>query len=220
VLPIHKKIGDTYEFGYSLRFSQNVVRENGFVDEILRAYDRASYGMAKKINTDMITNFSANALAPALTGDSTPTLADGAWNESDNISGDIIQMQENMDQDDWDYELSDLFVAKSEYYSAKQYYRKASPSLKWDPTDVEGANLTNVKSNITAGSILGMDMTAKPVTTYKNTNPKFSSDPKHSLVMVNKYESEKYPYPIVIDIFCEMGIAVKSKHAMSWNTGF
>lgn len=40
ISPISKKIGDTYQFGYSFEWSEAKLKENGFVDELAR--DRKS----------------------------------------------------------------------------------------------------------------------------------------------------------------------------------
>ena len=53
VSSITKKVGDTYQFGYAFEWSEAKLKENGFVDELARAYDRMAYGMARKLNGDI-----------------------------------------------------------------------------------------------------------------------------------------------------------------------
>lgn len=202
VSPMQKRVGDTYEFGYKLEFSRKVVREQGFIDEITRAYDRAAYGMRQKINTDVLAAMSASAASP------TANLSDGVWATSTGISKDIIAMQEAFDQEGWDFELTDIYANKAQYYQAKQYYR-ATETGPWNDRDVEGLKLNNAKSNIPAGTIYGLDMNLKPITLYKNTDAEFSSDPTNSMIMVDKYQQKEYPKKIIIEIWSEMGIGVK-----------
>lgn len=212
VSPIKRKVGDTYQFGYKLEFSKSVTREKGFVDEILRAYDRAAYGMARKINQDIINAMSEFAAAP------TATLTDGVWAASSGISADIIKMQEAFDQDGWDYELTDMFANKAQFYNAKQYYR-AAEATPWDPEDVEGSRMNNAKSNVTSGTMFNLDMNIKPVTIYKNTDADFSSDPETNIIMIDKYQQQEYPKKQVIELWAELGLGVKYPNAIQKQTG-
>ena len=219
VSPISRKVGDTYSFGYKLEFSKQVTRENGFVDEILRAYDRVTYGMTKKINDDIYTNMSTFASAPA------GTLGDGVWSASGNsiptsssISDDIIGMEDAFDQEGWDYEMTDLYLNKRQYYAVKRYYR-ATEVGQFDPNDVEGLKLNNTKSGVTSGTAFGIDMNVKPITIYKNTDPDFSSAPESSIININKFRQQEYPHKDVIEIWAEMGLAMKQPYAVQKTTG-
>lgn len=210
--PIQKEVGDTYQFGVKLAFSKSVTRENGFIDEILRAYDRASFAMYNKINSDIYTNMSDFAAAP------TATLSDGVWASSSGISADIIRMQEAFDQEGWDYELTDFYLNKSQFYNAKQYYR-ATESGPWNPEDVEGSKLNNAKSGVTSGTSFGVDMNVKPITIYKNTDPDFSTDPKQSIINVNKFQQQEFPHKQIVEIWAEMGLGMKEPYAVQKQTG-
>lgn len=211
VTPIQKQIGDTAKFGASLEFSDDVTNENGFVDEILRAIERTTYMMARKINVDHINAMLEFAAAPSI------SLKDGSWEDSSAIGDDIISMQESIDQEGYTYDLTNLYVAKKQYYQTKRFY--TSLDGKFNPKDVEGSTMENIKSWIPAGTLIGMDANIKPLTTYKNINKKYSTSPKTSLVNVNRYTQEKWPYKEVVDIWCEMGIAVKHPRAILKQTG-
>ncbi len=209
--PISKKLGDTYMFGLSMEFSQEVLDNQEYSDEVTRAIDRYSYAMARKINLDHIDAMTDYAAAPSI------SLADGTWNNSSSIDDDIIAMQESLDQDGYDYELTDFYTPKKHYYEAKRFYK--SLDGEFNPDDVEGSKMTNVKSNLKNGGLLGMDKKIKPLTTYKNINKKYSVDPKNSLVNVNRYTQEKWPYKEIVDIWSHMGIAVKHPKAILHQTG-
>ena len=219
VTPITKKLGDTYQFGYKLEFSKQVTRENGFVDEILRAYDRATYGICRKINGDVYQNMSDFAAAPTI------TLADGVWSGASSsvptsgaISQDIIELQDAYDQVGWEYELSDLYLNKRQYYAVKQYYR-ATESTPFNPDDVDGVRLNNTKGGVPSGTLFGLDNKIQPITVYKNTDPDFSSDPTHSIINIDKYQQLEYPKKQVIEIWVEMGLGMKEPYSVLKQTG-
>lgn len=211
VSPISKKVGDTYEFGYKLEFSRNVTREKGFVDEILRAYDRAAYGMEKKINGDVLSAMDSYAAAPAISIGTT-------WDTSADICDNIDDMQTAFDQDGWDFELTDLYLHKTNYNELKKYYRNVE-GIKFDPNDVEGSRANNVKSSITEGTLYGLDNNIKPITIYKNTDSEYSSNPQGSIINIDKYQQKEYPKKIVIELWAEMGIGVKYGNAILKQTG-
>lgn len=211
ITPISKKLGDTYMFGLSMEFSQEVLDNQEYSDEVLRAVDRYSYAMARKINLDHIDTMLDYASAPSV------DLKDGSWDTSSAIDEDIITMQESLDQEGYDYELTDFYVPKQQYYQTKRFYN--SLDGKFNPSDVEGSGMTNVKSNLKKGGLLAMDKKIQPLTTYKNINKKYSVDPKNSLVNVNRYTQEKWPYKEIVDIWSHMGIAVKHPRAILYQTG-
>lgn len=211
VSEISKKVGDTYEFGYKLEFSRNVTREKGFVDEILRAYDRAAYGMQRKINGDVLSAMSSYAAAPTISIDTT-------WDTSADICDNIDDMQTAFDQDGWDFELTDLYLHKTNYNELKKYYRNVE-GIKFDPNDVEGSRANNVKSSITEGTLYGLDNNIKPITIYKNTDSEYSSNPQGSIINIDKYQQKEYPKKIVIELWAEMGIGVKYGNAILKQTG-
>lgn len=211
VSPISKRTGDTYEFGYKLEFSRKVTREKGFVDEILRAYDRASYGMAKKVNDDILTNMSNFAAAPTISIDTT-------WDSSAKILDNIDDMQNAFDQVGWDFELTDLYLHKTNYTELKKYYRNVE-GVKFDPSDVEGSKANDVKTSISEGTLFGLDNNIKPITIYKNTDADYSSDPTNSIINIDKYNQQEYPKKIIIELWAEMGIGVKYGNAILKQTG-
>lgn len=211
VAPIQKQTGDTYEFGYKLMFSRNVTREKGFVDEILRAYDRAAYGMQRKINGDILSVMSTNASAP------TATITD-TWATSAHISDDIIDMQDAFDQDGWDFELTDFYLNKTNYNEARKYYKNVD-ATPFDPQNVEGSVFNNVKNSIVEGTLYGLDNNIKPITVYKNTDAEYSSDPENSIINIDKYQQQEYPKKIVIELWSEMGLGVKYGNAILKQTG-
>nr|DAF73396.1 MAG TPA: Encapsulin protein fold, Shell protein, VIRUS.6A [Caudoviricetes sp.] len=210
VSSISKEIGDTYQFGYSIEFSDKMKRENGFIDEVMRAYDRAAYGMARKINLDIFKAIDTFAAADAI------TLNDGTWDASSKINEDIIDMKKSFEgQIGWDYSLTDLFVPTDNYYEVQKFY---SALDTFNPSNTEGTNLTNVKTVIPEGTVYGIDKNIKPLTIYKNVDPDHSTV-NGGLINVNVWEDPNYPFKHHIELWAEMGIASKHPTAMLKQTG-
>lgn len=219
VSPISKKTGDMYRFGYEIKYSEEKVRENGFVDEILRTYDRAAYGMARKINLDTLHIIDANAEATPI------ELNDGTWDNSSAINEDFIDMQYSFeDTEGWDYTITDGFLNTKNYRETDKFY---SALDKFNPADTEGINLTNTKKAVPAGTFYGIDKNIKPITMYKYVNPKhstISADDKkgHSmggLINIHFKETDEFPFTNKIQMWCEIGFAVKHPKAILKQTG-
>lgn len=210
--PIEKRVGDTYRFGYKLEFGREVEREAQLIDEITRGYTKAAQYLSFKINKDIVNNLLNNAAVDPI------TLTDGAWNDSTAIADDIINMRENFEEDGWDSELTDLYLNKKQYYQLLRYYR-ATENWDWKDNQVEGIRVHNVKSNITQGIGLGLDVDTKPLTIYKNVQKDFSTDPKNNLVNVNTFTRQEYPHNQVIEFWVELGMSVRYPHSILKQTG-
>lgn len=218
VSTISKKTGDTYTFGYEIKYTDEKSRENGFIDEVLRAYDRASYGMARKINLDTFNILDANAQADPI------TLNDGAWATSNQINDDFIDMQYSFeDQEGWDYTLTDAFVNTKNYRECDKFYSALND--KFVPSDVEEVNLVNTKKAVNAGTLYGIDRNIKPITMYKYVNPKHSTlsskEAKSvtNLINVHTTKEDEYPFVNKIQMWCEIGFAIKHPKAILKQTG-
>lgn len=211
VSPITRKIGDMTQFGYSIDFSKKIQRENGFIDELLRAYDRAAYGMARKINMDVFNTIDHFASA------NTVTLEDGQWATSDEITNDIINMKHSFeDVEGYNYELTDLFLASKNFREVEKYYKAIEGGF--NSGNVEGVSLTNCKSLVDNGTAYGIDMDLKPITLYKNVDSSHSTI-ENGLVNVNIYDDDSYPFSKHIELWCELGIASKVPKAILKQTG-
>lgn len=208
VSTIDYKIGDTKRFGFKLKFSRDVERENGQIDEILRAYDRASYNMLRKINNDYVETIKKFAGATPI------TLNDGAWTSSNKISEDIIDMQESFDILGYDYSLTDMYIGKKSWYGTKKYYNALDE--EFNPEDLEGSALHKV-DEINTG-LIGIDNLVKPITTYYNIDSAYSSI-AGSFINVDRYVEQEYPKKINIEIWAEMGLGVKHPKAMLYQEG-
>lgn len=203
---ITKKTGDTYQFGYAMEYSEAKQKENGFVDEVARAIDRMSYGMARKLNGDIFNCMDQFASATPI------ILNDGTWDTSAQINDDIVDMKYSFeDQEGWDYNLTDAFVNTQNFRELNKFY--SALDGQFTPDDCEGVGFTNTKTAVSEGTLYGIDKNIKPITIYKNTNPKHSTM-NGGLINVNTYTQDHYPFSTTIEVWMEVGIACKHPSAI------
>lgn len=211
---ISKKTGDTYQFGYAFEYSEAKLKENGFVDEVQRAIDRMAYGMARKINMDIFHNMDTFAAGNAI------TLNDGSWDESAQINDDLLDLKYSFeDQTFKEYTLTDMYLNTNQVREANKFYSALNGSFNMN--DVENITFNNVKTAIPDGTAYCIDRNIKPMTIYKNVNPKHStlSNPISGLININTYEQDKYPFKKGIEVWAEMGIGCKHPSAILKQTG-
>lgn len=207
---ITKQTGDTYQFGYALQYSEAKLKENGFVDEVARGIDRMAYGMSRKLNGDIFNFMDEMASATPI------TLNDGEWAASSQINDDFIDMKYAFeDQEGWNYELTDLFLNTKNYRELEKFY---SALDSFNPSNTEDVNVTNVKKAIEEGTAYGIDRNIKPITIYKNVNPKHSTM-NGGLVNVNTYVEDHYPFKHTVEVWMEVGLACKHPTAILKQTG-
>ena len=203
---ITKKTGDTYQFGYAMEYSEAKQKENGFVDQVARAIDRMSYGMARKLNGDIFNCMDQFASATPI------TLNDGTWDASAQINDDIVDMKYSFeDQEGWDYNLTDAFVNTQNFRELNKFY--SALDGQFTPDDCEGVGFTNTKTAVSEGTLYGIDKNIKPITIYKNTDPKHSTM-NGGLINVNTYTQDHYPFSTTIEVWMEVGIACKHPTAI------
>ena len=203
---ITKKTGDTYQFGYAMEYSEAKQKENGFVDEVARAIDRMSYGMSRKVNGDIFNCMDQFASATPI------TLNDGTWDASAQINDAIVDMKYSFeDQEGWDYNLTDAFVNTQNFRELNKFY--SALDGQFTPDDCEGVGFTNTKTAVSEGTLYGIDKNIKPITIYKNTNPKHSTM-NGGLINVNTYTQDHYPFSTTIEVWMEVGIACKHPSAI------
>ena len=213
VSPISKRTGDTYQFGYAFEYSEAKLKENGFIDEVQRAIDRMAYGMARKLNGDIFNTMDTYAQSGI-------TLNDGQWDESAQINDDIIDLKYKFEDATFqEYTLTDMYLNTTQMREAEKFYKALDGGFQ--PNNTEGIALHNVKSAITSGTAYCIDKNVKPMTIYKNVNPKHStlSNPISGLININTYEQDKYPFKKGMEVWMECGIAVKHSQAIVKQTG-
>jgi hypothetical protein len=210
--------GAMERFGYELRFSQRQMREPAFIDEISRAVDRAAFGMAKKMNDDIITKLEA------VSNDITEVDGAAAWSASTATPvEDILSFVQASILEGYPYEMNELFLEKGNYFELLKYLQGVDINWVRDPMsngrvmpDVNGVKINRVFSTELAhASYIGLDNRYPAMTVYEYLDPKHASM-EQGMVNVNKYEEERHPYNIVVELYAERGLALKVPNAVSY----
>lgn len=211
--------GAMERFGYALKFSQRQLREPSFIDEVNRAVDRAAFGMAKKMNDDIIT---------AITGvsnDVTEVGGTAVWSSaSATPTEDILSFVEASMVEGYPYQLTDLFIHKTNYFELMKYLQAVDINWVRSPfTDgqnmpvVNDVTVHNLHSTqLAEGSYIGTDSRYPGITVYEYLDPAHSTLPG-GMVNVNKYTEERHPYNIVVELYAERGLATKLPNALYYH---
>lgn len=216
------KYGTMAEFGYQIKVNPRVFRETGIVDELQRAYVRAGFGLAKKVNDDIIAavkGVSNNITEPAARGAKT-------WDDADaDPIGTILDIAKAMSLENYDVDLDTLFLHNTNYYEMLDYMQAIDRRWSMDPTGgntrqippVQGVSIFNTHSSqMSEGSYIGFDSSYKPITCYMYLNPAKSSHPADGRVMINRYTEQKNPQRIVIEMTMEYGLAIPVPNAIAY----
>ncbi len=219
VSSITMKHGAMERFGYQLRFSQKQLREEAVIDEISRAVDRAAFGMAKKMNDDVL-----GALKAAVP-DFTPVGGNAVWSDAAATPvEDILSFVEASILEGYPYETNELFLNKANYFELLKYMQGIDINWVRNPMDNGAQVVPRVNdvgihklfsSELAEGGYLGLDARYPAMTVYEYLDPKHSSMPG-GMINVNKYEEERFPYNIVIEMYAERGLALKVPNTVNY----
>lgn len=213
--------GAMERFGYQLRFSKRQLRESAVVDEISRAVDRAAFGMAKKMNDDRVDKLKA------VSNDITEVSGAAVWdNAAATPVEDILSFVEASMVEGYPYELNELFLHKTNYFELMKYLQGIDINWVRDPLSPEGRTMpvvNGVKVNnlhstqLAEGAYIGLDNRYPAITVYKYLDPEHSTI-ADGRVNVNTYTEERHPYNIVVELYAEMGLALKVPNAVSYKS--
>lgn len=221
VSSISQKHGAMQRFGYQLKFSQRQLREEAVIDEISRAVDRAAFGIAKKMNDDVL------AQLKAVVNDITEVSGAAVWSDAAATPvEDIVSFVEASMIEGYPYELNELFLNKTNYFELVKYMQGIDINWVRSPMDAGALSVPRVNgvgihklfaSELAEGGYLGLDSRFPAMTIYEYLDPKHSTLPG-GMVNVNKYEEEKFPYNIVVEMYAERGLALKLPNAVSYKS--
>ena len=220
--------GNMERFGYSMRFSQRQMREPSFIDEIQRTVDRATYGMATKMNDDIVSLWKT-------TGGTTNTSFAGAFTPVAAWSGataepitDILSAVEASQNQGYPYSMTDMWLNKTNYYEMLKILTQTDINYVISPYGAEPSvpsiagvsihNLSTQSSELSEGYLLGGDSRYPGITVYEHLDNGFSTM-ENGHVMINKYVEERYPYNIVVEMFAERGLAAKLPYSLYYDNG-
>lgn len=213
--------GAMERFGYQLRFSQRQLREAAVVDEIARAYDRAAFGMSKKMNDDIIDKLKA------VSNDITEVSGSAVWSDAAATPvEDILSFVEASMIEGYPYELNELFLHKTNYFEMMKYLQGIDINWVRDPLApegrvmpvVNGVRINNLHSTqLAEGGYIGLDARYPAITVYEYKDPKHNTI-EGGMINVNVYEEERFPYNIVVEMYAERGLALKVPNAVSYKS--
>ena len=210
--------GGMERFGYQMRFSKRQLREAAIIDEISRAVDRAAFGIAKKMNDDIISAIAANG--QSLGNGAADWAAAGATPVEDLLTFKNASMVEG-----YPYELTDMFLHQNNYFELMKYIQGID--INWvqspfggmaDLPVINGVKLHNVRSTqVTEDAYYGMDARFPGITIYEFVDSD-KSVIENGHVNMNVFEEERYPYNTVVEMFVERGLAAKLPYALYYDS--
>jgi hypothetical protein len=217
---ISLKHGSMKRYGYKIKISPKALREVSFVDELKRAYERAGFGMAYKINSDIVAAFKAKANGITEVDGTAVWSADNA----DPIK-DIIKFKKAMKLDGFPYRLNRLYVHEDNYSEFEEYMVSIdrswaiNPRTEEDIPAIRGVQIMDAGSaDLAEGSYMGFDRRYPAATIYKYMEPGYSSASADNRIMIHRYVEERYPHNIVIEMVTEYGIAIKVPNAFCYKS--
>jgi hypothetical protein len=211
---ISMKYGGMQRFGYQLKFSKRMLREQAVIDEISRAVDRAAFGISKKMNDDIIAAFQAGAKGGQA---GTGSLGSGAttWDSASATPvEDMLTFTDKSMVEGYPYALSDLYVHQTNYFEALKYVQGVDINWVQDPfgglkdlPEINGVRLHNIRqTQLNEGGYMGADSRYPGLTIYEHVDSDIN---KSGHVNINVIHEEKYPYNTVVEFYAERGIAPK-----------
>ena len=209
--------GGMERFGYQMRFSKRQLREAAIIDEISRAVDRAAFGIAKKMNDDIISAIAANG--QSLGNGAADWAAAGATPVEDLLTFKNASMVEG-----YPYELTDMFIHQNNYFELMKYIQGIDINWVQSPFGgvgelpvINGVKVHNMRSTqVVEDSYLGMDARFPGLTIYEFVDSD-KSQIENGHVNMNVFEEERYPYNTVVEMFVERGIAAKLPYALYYD---
>jgi hypothetical protein len=218
---ISQSHGNMQRFGYQLRFSQRQLREEAVIDEISRAVDRAAFGIAKKINDDVLS--ALKAASPTFT----PVNGAAVWSDSAATPvEDILSFVETSIVEGYPYQTNELYLNKTNYFELLKYMQGIDINWVRNPMDAGAQVVPRVNdvgihklfsSELAEGGYMGLDSRYPAMTIYEYLDPKHSTLPG-GMVNVNKFEEEHFPYNIVVEMYAERGLAMKVPNTVNYKS--
>lgn len=214
---ISKNVGKMRRIGFQAVFTEEALKDNINYDKIQKTMETMAYAMARTLNRHAYQVLIQSAQAPTI------TLGDGEWDDdNDEIDNDIKKIQRAFKaQEGYLYDLTDMFVSQNAYWAAEDWY-EANRTNGFDPSNVRGMNLTDIKE--LESGLLGIDMNLKPAKWYYNVYPEDNQlhDEYNTFIHINRVdelEGHKIPRKVTIQMYVEYGFAVLEPKAVVFQEG-
>jgi hypothetical protein len=217
---ITMKYGGMTRFGYEMRFSKRMLREAAIIDEISRAVDRAAFGIAKKMNDDIVTAIQG------VSNDVTEPAGAAVWSAAGATPvEDILTIKEATMIEGYPYELTDLFLHQTNFFEMMKYIQAIDINWVQSPFGnsselpvINGVKIHNLRqTQLAEGGYMGTDARYPGLSIYEFVDSE-KSTMENGHVNINVYTEEKYPYNTVVEMFAERGIATKLPNALYYRS--
>ncbi len=202
VSPITQKHGMLRPFGYEFRLSEKDLERGQVIDDLTRGVGRAVYGMAKRINEDILTKLKAasNDITEPYQDRSGNTWT--AWSEDGATPlSNMLQMAEAMDIEGYESEGNNLYLQSANYYELLDYVQNVDINWVRDPMsnaprqvpEINGITVHKLKgtSEMAEDAYMLLDGRPEfaPITTYAHSQRGMGSDGSFPIINVFQYES-------------------------------
>lgn len=224
VSPITQKHGMLRPFGFEFRVSRRDIERGQVIDDLQRGIGRAAFGMARRINDDVVT-----LLKAAINDITEPGSGWTAWSEDGATPiSNILDMCEAMDIEGYESECTDLFLQSANYYELLDYLQNIDINWVLNPMNdgqravprVHGVNIHKLKgtAELAEAAYLAMDTRPEfaPVTIYAHSQRGMGSNGTYPIINVNQYTEEAYPYNVVTEFVAETFYALKSPNSVCY----
>jgi hypothetical protein len=221
-------------FGLEIRIDEDAVRFAEGLDMINRAYTRAAYWLAQEVNT-VIGDALVAGVYQQTTGNGFYDKATPAWSVAATRKpvGDLQLMLADMERDGYPYELTDVFLHKTNYDEMLAYLmnlnvdqgeRQAiwgTPNFKTAAISLPVLGITahRMRFSVLEGKVLGLDSRFSPATYYYSNNPKYPQTQENAIGFhLYKYEDDD-THDTVFQMWLEYGTLVKEPYAGTYYDG-
>jgi hypothetical protein len=217
--------------GLEIRIDEDAIRYTEGIDEIDRAYTKAAYWLVDSINSQFGAALSSGVYqGDVAENNNFSTKATPVWSAVDtrNCVGDLMLLAMDVERDDYPYELTDVYLNKTNYWELMQFLTTLKVGVDekkeiWGMPDMKtpvisipvlgGVKVHKVRQAITEGALLGLDTRFSPATFYYGVNPRYPQSTANNMGFhVNRYVEES-SHDTVIQMWLEFGILVKETYA-------
>lgn len=228
VSPITQKHGYLRPFGYEFRISKkDLDRKSGIIDDLTRGVGRAVFGMAKRVNDDILD------LLKAATNDVTePGSAWTAWSSNDATPiSNMLDIANAMDLEGYDSEANELYLQQTNYYELLDYVENVDINWVQSPMggtrqipQINGFNIHKLKgtSQLAEGAYLALDGRPEyaPITTYAHSQRGMGKDGQFPIINVFQYTEKpgSYQEQVVTEFIAETFYALKAPNSICYRS--
>lgn len=227
VSPITQKHGMLRPFGYEFRVSKRDIERTQVIDDLNRGIARAAFGMARRINDDIVS-----ILKNATNDITEPGSAWTAWSSADATPiSNIIDICNAMDVNGYESEATDLFLQQTNYYELLDYLQNIDINWVIDPKGgpdrraiprINGLDVHKLRgtSELAEGAYMALDTRPQfaPVTVYAHSQSGMGKDGSFPIINVNQYSEQAYPHNVVTEFVAETFYALKAPNSVCYRS--